>query len=191
MTGDADPRRAFLLVDYPGYGRCAGKPSPASIAENVDGAMTVLARRLGQPDAATLAQTLAANGRWAVAAHSMGTRAALEFAVKCPALSRVVLVAPFTSLRAMARGTVGWPLCWLLRGNFDNRARLDDLGARAVPPPVFILHGERDSLIPPAMGRALAAAHPGFVRFESVAGADHADVVEIARSRLLTVLDGR
>lgn len=119
----------------------------------------------------------------------MGTGVALAFAARCPTITRVVLVALFTSLRAMAQRTVGWSLYLLMRGNFDNQARLDELAARTTPPPVLILHGERDSLIPPAMGRALAAAHPGFVHFESVAGADHGDVVEMARARLLTVLD--
>ena len=91
----------------------------------------------------------------------------------------------------MARRALGWPLCWLLRGNFDNQTRLDELAKRGRPPRVLVLHGERDSLIPPAMGRALAAAHPDFVHFEPIAEADHDDVVAIARVRLLAALDER
>ena len=192
IRGDAEPGHAFLFVDYPGYGRCEGKPSPASIRENAAGAMDTLAHRLGQPDGPALARTLAAGGgRLAVMGHSIGTGVALEFAASQPAVGKVVLVSPFTSLRDMARTVVGWPLCWLLRGNFDNRARLAALAARPHPPTVFIFHGDEDTLVPPAMGRALAAAHPDCTRFELVAGGSHDDTAYRAGPALLAVLVGR
>ena len=192
IRGDTNPGHAFLLVDYPGYGRCEGQPSPASIRENAAGAMDALARRLGQPGGPALARALATSGaRMGAMGHSIGTGTALEVAARWPEVTRVVLVSPFTSLRAMARTVVGWPLCWLLRGNFDNRARLDELAARPAPPRVFIFHGDADTLVPPAMGRALAAAHPARTRFESVAGGNHGDTAYLARASLLDVLDGR
>ena len=190
-ASDSDPGRGFLFVDYPGYGRCEGKPSPGTIALNVDGAMTALARKLGQPGPEALCKTLAARGILGVMGHSMGTGAALDFAARTPEVSRIVLVSPFTSLRAMARRTVGWPLCWLVRGNFDNLGRLDELSRRAARPRVLILHGDRDTLIPLEMGRALAAAHPDFVRFESVPGAGHDDIVIASGPRLQKALDER
>ena len=188
---DTHPGQAFLFVDYPGYGRCEGKPSPASIRENATGAMDTLARRLGQPDGPALARTVAAGGgRLAVMGHSIGTGVTLEFAASRPEVSKVVLISPFTSLRDMARTVVGWPLCWLLRGNFDNRARLDELAARPTPPAVIIFHGDEDTLVPPAMGRALAAAHPDCTRFELVAGGSHDDTAYRAGPALLAVLAG-
>ena len=192
IRGDTDRGHAFLLVDYPGYGRCEGQPSPASIRENAAGAMDALARRLGQADGPALARALTTGGgRLAVMGHSIGTGTALEFAARRPEVSRVVLVSPFTSLRDMARGVVGWPLCWLLRGNFDNRARLAELAARPLPPAVFIFHGDEDTMIPPTMGRVLAAAHPNCTRFESVAGGNHDDTAYRAGPALLAVLEGR
>ncbi len=192
VRDQADPGGAYLLIDYPGYGRCQGHPSPNSIRENVDGALGALAQRSGQPDGPALTRALAADGRrLGVLAHSMGTGVALEFAARCPAGSRVVLVSRYSSVREASRGTVGWPLCWLLLGNFDNLARLDELAARPVPPPVLIFHGDEDDLVPPAMGRALAAAHPGFVRFVSVAGAEHSDAASMAREEIRAALDAR
>ena len=192
IRGDTDRGQAFLLVDYPGYGHCEGKPSPASIRENAAGAMDALARRVGQPDGPALAQALnRGGGRLAVMGHSIGTGVALEFAARHPEVSRVVLVSPFTSLRDMARGVVGWPLCWLLRGNFDNRARLDELAARPKPPAVWIFHGDEDTMIPPAMGRALAAGHPNCTHFELVAGGNHDDTAYRAGPALLAVLADR
>ena len=190
IRGDTSPGYAFLFIDYPGYGRCEGQPSPASIRENTAGAMDALARRLGQPDGAALARALVTSGgQMGVMGHSIGTGTALEFAARRPEVTRVVLVSPFTGLRAMARTVVGWPLGWLLRGNFDNRARLDELAARPVPPRVFIFHGDADTLVPQAMGRALAAAHPSCTRFESVAGGDHGDTAYLARASILNVLN--
>lgn len=191
VAADDDPGRAFLFVEYPGYGRCEGKPSPATIRENADGALDALAHRLGQPDGPALERTLAASGSLRVAGHSMGTGAALEFAAAHPGVSQLVLVSPFTSLRDMAQRTVGWPLNWILRGNFDNRGRMNELAARATPPSVLILHGDHDTFIPQTMGRALAAAHPAFTRFEPVVGAGHDDVLDRACPRLLQAMDGR
>src|SRR4029077_4753988 len=36
------PCTAFLLVDYPGYGICQGKPNPRTILENAEGALQTL-----------------------------------------------------------------------------------------------------------------------------------------------------
>ena len=189
LRDDASPGNAFLLVDYPGFGRCEGKPSPASIRQNVDGALDTLAARLGQPDGAALLRAQAAEERrLRVMGQSMGTGAALEFAARVSGVSRLILISPYTSLRDASRGTVGWPLCWLLVGNFDNRARLDELAARSAPPPVLIFHGDEDTLVPQVMGRELAAAHPGMVRFVSVAGADHNDTAYLAKEQILAAL---
>lgn len=180
---DRDRGRAFLLVDYPGYGQSAGRASPEGVRGSADAALAMLTARLG-----AVPPLLGAGG------HSLGAAAALGFAAAHPEVSRVVLVSPFTSLRAMARREVGLPLAWLLRGNYDNVARLNELAARrapAGPPRVWVLHGASDAFIPPAMGQMLAAAHPEFVRFESVPGAGHEDVLDAALPRLLEVLDGR
>lgn len=188
-VADPDAGRAYLLVEYPGYGGSQGRASPAAIRRAADGALAALAVRLGRRDAGELEREVP---RLGALGHSLGAAAALDFAVGHPAVSRVMLVAPFTSLRAMARRTVGWPLSWLLRGDFDNAARLDALAGRApphTPPRVRIFHGDADTFIPPAMGRALAAAHPRIARFEPVPSANHDDVVTHAIPRLLATLD--
>ena len=187
-----DPGEAFLLIDYPGFGRCEGHASPVTIRANVAGAMDALAQRLGQVDRAAMEHALSKDGRrLATMGQSMGTGVALEFAALHPAISRVILVSPYTSLRDASRGTVGWPLCWLVIGNFDNRARLDELARRSTPPPVVIFHGDSDTLVPQWMGRALAAAHPVFTRMISVPGADHNDTAYLARDEIRAALDGR
>lgn len=171
-----DPEAAFLLVDYPGYGCCEGSPSPEGILANCEGAFDALARELGVP-----ADTLA--GRTSVLGHSLGAAAALQFAARHP-VRRVVLVAPFTSMRDMARRVVGRPLAWLLRHSFENEARLRELAARPDPPRVTILHGTADNVVPVEMGRRLAAAFPRMVDYLELPGADHVTVLDSVRRQL-------
>ena len=107
-----------------------------------------------------------------VMGHSIGAAAALDLAVAHPP-RHLVLVSPFTTLEAMARRAVGWPLCLLLLDRFDNSARMAELAALPDPPRVDIIHGAADDIVPFAMGRDLAGAFPAIARFHEVANADH------------------
>jgi pimeloyl-ACP methyl ester carboxylesterase len=86
----------------------------------------------------------------------------------------------------MARRAVGSPLCHLLSHRYDNVANLRALRARSLPP-LTIVHGQNDGLIPSSMGAELAALAPGS-RFELVPGADHSNVVDLAQERLRRLL---
>jgi len=174
------PHAAFLLVDYPGYGACEGKPSRAAIRESTEKAYEALAKHLGV-DTATL------DTRVNVLAFSIGTGAGMDFAAARP-VRRVILLAPFTSALDMARRTVGWPLCYLLIDRFDNRARLAELAARSDPPRVDIYHGRNDDIIPFAMSGDLAAQFPNLVTFHPVPGADHNFLLMAVESQLVTQL---
>src|SRR5438132_1403133 len=81
---------------------------------------------------------------------------------------RSVLVSPFTNMRDMGRRMVGWPLCLLCEHNFDNRARLAELAARANPPRVDIFHGTNDRSIPFWMGESLASAFPRMIALHAI-----------------------
>ena len=173
-------RDGFLLVDYPGYGHCDGSASPRSILESTESAFDLLAREL-HADRAALERKLGVVG------HSLGCATGLEFAARHP-VDRVVLISPFTSLRDMARMRFGWPLCWLLLHNFDNRARLAGLSAREHPPRVSLFHGADDEVIPVRMGGELATAFPAMIVFHPVAGANHNTVLVLARDRIFSAM---
>lgn len=179
-----DSHTAFLLIDYPGYGLNEGKPSRRAIIEASQAALqrtreTVLAADDGSTSTVHLG----------LLGHSIGAAATLDLAVCCDA-ERVVLIAPFTSLMAMARRTVGWPLCLLLLDRFDNARRLEELATRADRPAMTIFHGTADEIIPYHMGRSLADAHRDWVRFYSVPDGHHGWIIESARPAIHEAMMG-
>jgi uncharacterized protein len=172
------PNMGFLLVEYPGYGARAGTPSPESLLAGTEVAVHALATYLRITPAELEA-------RISVLGFSLGSAVALQYAARHP-VQRIILFAPFTSMLDMARRVVGTPLCHLLAHRYDNLAALRIIQARGKPP-INILHGAQDSVIPHAMGEALAAAAPGS-HFELVPGADHGDVIDLATPRLRELL---
>jgi uncharacterized protein len=178
-----DPRAgdAFLLIDYPGYGKSEGYATIATTRAAADGALEVLAKHLHTaPD--KLEPLLNVLG------HSWGTAVALDFATRHSA-QRIVLIAVFTTLREEAALVVGGPLSYLLSENYDNLSCLRELGRRSPPPRVEIFHGTKDDIIPVRMGRALAANFPGFVKFHPVEGGDHLSPLFTATSEILAAMN--
>jgi len=173
------PQDGFLLVDYPGYGACAGSASPETIRESADAALAALAGHLGTT-------VPALESRLGVLGHSLGAASALAFASGHPA-SRIVLLAPFTSLRDMARRTVGWPLCYLLRGNFDNRERLQEITRHSPAPQINIFFGTEDEVIPFTMGQELARRFSQ-LHFEPVEATGHNTILTNAKQRIHQVM---
>src|SRR4029077_15152191 len=83
---------AFLLIDYPGYGKNGGYATIAGTRASAEAALKALAERLHQTEDQL---TLCAIG------HSLGSAVALDFAARHK-VERIVLIAPFTTLREEA-----------------------------------------------------------------------------------------
>lgn len=172
---------AFLLIDYPGYGKSGGWPNIANTRSAAEGALVALAARLGV-EPITLEPRLETMG------HSLGAAAALDFACRHPQVHRIILLAPFTSLREEAALFLPSPFTRLLTENYDNRAALRGLAQRRPPPRVVIFHGLQDGIIPSAMGRELAAEFPSFVTFRGFPEADHNTVPSAAEDEILRLM---
>ena len=175
-----DKASGVLLVEYPGYGLCEGRPSYDSIKENSEAAFQALARQL-KTEPLELEKDLNVLG------HSLGAATGLEFAVRHP-VKKVILLAPFTCMKDMARRTVGWPLCLLLKDRFDNFASLDQLVSRAEPPQIHIFHGDADEVAPFKMGQSLAQRHPGKIAFHPCKGVDHNSIIDAAAKEIYNIM---
>jgi pimeloyl-ACP methyl ester carboxylesterase len=171
-----DGKAGFLLLDYPGYGFSAGSCSPERILAASEAAVEALRVHLG------LDRT-DFHRRLGVLGHSLGAAAALQYAARHP-VARIVLAAPFTSLAEAANHLLCWPAGWLVVHRFDNRARLAEIARQLPRPPVLIVHGEADTMLPVAFGRDLAAAWPDWVVLTTIPGVGHNDIAGDAVLRL-------
>lgn len=150
----------FLVVDYRGYGQSDGRiAGEAELHGDMERVMDWLeARRPGAPVT--------------VVGYSLG--AALAARVACPARAeRLVLLAPFFSLRDLARRTVPFVPIRILRYPFRTDLVLADCEV-----PVTIFHGVRDRTIPFDQSRRLAALLGDRARLVPLESAGHQDVPE-------------
>jgi pimeloyl-ACP methyl ester carboxylesterase len=174
LVEEWNPRHGWLLIDYPGYGGCEGKPGPVTIRENAIAAVEALERDLGV-SREQLVPRLGAFG------HSLGSAAAL-LATEALGIKRVVLVSAFTTMDDLGRHIYGVPLSWVNRHRFDNVGGLkamQRLSAR-----VHIFHGADDEIVPVKMGRQLTAIAPEIVTFHEVPGADHNGILMTAADEI-------
>src|SRR5713101_5355638 len=88
---------AFLLIDYPGYGKNGGYATIASTRASADAALQALNERLKLSEDQLAVCTIG---------HSLGAAVALDFATHHH-VQKVVLIAPFTTLREEAATLVG------------------------------------------------------------------------------------
>lgn len=131
-----------LAVEYPGYGVCPGPTSCESIMENAHAAIQFATRGLKF-----------SLDRIKLFGRSIGTGPTLQLAAKLK-VAGVVLVAPFTSIRALFREMIG-PLALLMDEWFCNDENIKQLKS-----PVIIIHGKRDRLIPWAHSEELYKSCP-------------------------------
>ena len=91
-------------------------------------------------------------------------------------------MAPFTSTAEMALLRFGIPKTFPFQHSFDNRAGLQELAknhGRA-----WIIHGDKDTVIPLAMSRTLAKEFKGIVTLRVIAGASHGDIFTRGKKEL-------
>ena len=172
---------AFLLIDYPGYGRSEGYVNIVTTRAAADNALDALAIHL-RVKKEQLELHLNTIG------HSLGTAVALDFARRY-FVQRIILIAVFTTLREEGATVVGSSLSHLLVENYDNRAALRELLQRSPPPHVIIFHGTEDNVIPVRMGRELAEMFSSFVTFHPIPSADHVNVLNLAETEILGAMN--
>ncbi len=131
----------LLLVEYRGYGGNAGTPSEAGFDQDALAAAAFL-------------DMCGINPRTTVLfGESLGTAVAVELATRRP-YAAVILDSPFTSIAAVAQRRYPLlPVGYLIRNRFDLVSRIMHVAA-----PLLVIQGQGDTIIPPAMGRAVYAA---------------------------------
>ena len=148
--------------DYGGFGNSPGKASVKQTAVDARTAGQHLERQYGAKPTTTLYLGV-----------SMGAAVAIRHASETSPPLGMALIAPFSSLRDMARMlyprlTLGG---WLIGGRYNSLARVANVAC-----PLLILHGAEDVLVPSSQGRALYEAARPPKRFVELAGVGHDDI---------------
>jgi fermentation-respiration switch protein FrsA (DUF1100 family) len=156
------PGVALLVVDYPGYGASGGRASEDGLYEAADLAYQSLVDR-PEVDRA----------RIFVYGRSLGSAVATNLA-STRSVAGLVLESPFTSARDMSRRHYALFPTFILRLRLDNLAALPRVRC-----PVLVFHGTADRLVPPEMGRRVAAAAPGPSELVLIEGAGHNDTYDL------------
>jgi fermentation-respiration switch protein FrsA (DUF1100 family) len=156
---------SVFMLDYRGYGKSEGRPSEKGLYKDAETGYRYLL------DRGYRTQRIVLQG------ESLGTAVAVDLASR-NRCGGVVLESAFTSGRDVAR-TVLPLLGPLLFRSFDSESKIAEIRA-----PLLFFHGERDSIIPLKLGRALfeAASQPKW--FCEVSEAGHNDLLE-GRDRVI------
>jgi uncharacterized protein len=150
---------SVLIVDYPGYGKSEGRPTEAGCYQAADAAYDWLVRAQGIEPRDLLIYGASLGGGVAVDLASRREHRAL------------VLVKTFTSLPDAAGHLYPWlPVRWLMRNSFDSLSKI----ARCERP-LFIGHGDADTVVPYLLGRRLYQAAHEPKQFFTMPGDDHND----------------
>ncbi|MBV5260253.1 alpha/beta hydrolase [Synechococcus moorigangaii CMS01] len=153
---------AVLAFNYRGYGSSSpGFPQEAQVYADAIAAYDFLTQIKNRPVAQLILH-----------GHSLGGAIAIELASQRP-VAGLFLESTFTSMVAMATIQPQYrifPVSLLLNQRFDSAAKIAQLQI-----PIVIAHGDRDDLVPLAMGKQLWAIATAPKQFLLISGADHTD----------------
>lgn len=147
----------LFIFDYRGYGRSAGSPTEEGCYRDAEAAHDWLKQQSpGLP--------IIAHG------HSLGSAVVIELACRRE-LAGLIIESAFTDADDMARLMFGGlPMGWLTSMKWASSKKVPQLTL-----PKLFLHGDRDSVIPYALGQKLFAAAAEPKQFVTLRGVDHND----------------
>lgn len=149
---------SVLGVDYRGFGKSTpGLPSEAMAAEDARAAWDWLAQQHPQ-------------SRRFIFGHSLGGAIAVNLASQVGDEAGLIVEGSFTSIPdVVSTFRWGWlPVSPLITQRFDAASRVAEVGS-----PLLVVHGSRDSLIPPRLGQQLYERAREPKRFVLVEGGSH------------------
>lgn len=159
-----------FMLSYRGYSGGTGSPSEAANVADARLAYDALVASGVAP------QSIVIYG------ESLGTGIAARIAAERPAAG-LILDAPYTSIVELAKSAYRYlPVDTFLKDRYETGAIIGK-----VRMPLLIMHGERDAVIPVAMGRALAKLANEPKRIATFPNAGHMDIYVDGNPGLETV----
>lgn len=175
MQPHLDQGFGVLATEYRGYSGNPGSPSEQGLYNDARAWIEFLKSR------GVAVSSMILYGQ------SIGTGVATQMATEFPDARALILYAPFTSLPDVAK-TRYWfvPVDLLMKDRYASLSKISSIHM-----PVFIINGLADTLVPPAMGKALYDAANEPKELVQVPGYGHADVpLELVGTRVAHFLNG-
>ncbi len=145
-----------LLVSYRGYGNSSGKPTEKGIYIDGKAVIDYAIEVLGYAE-----QEIILFGR------SLGTSVVVELA-QDRKFGGIILVAPFTSGKAMAKVVGLGAFSFAIGDSFNSIEKIKKLRSD-----ILIIHGKKDGIIPYRMGQELYNRYPGDKQMITIPGGGH------------------
>jgi len=150
---------SVLGIGYRGYGKSTGKPSERGIYLDGQAALKYAKEKLNyQKD------------RIFLCGRSIGSVVALEMA-RNKNYAGIILVTPLTSGREILKAHNYGPISLLVGDVIDNMKKVPDISS-----PVLIIHGDKDEVVPWAMGEKIFSALKNSKQIVTISGGRHSDL---------------
>jgi uncharacterized protein len=154
---------SVLMVEYRGYGQSDGTVTEEGTYRD---ALTAYDYLLTRPEIE--------RGAIVVYGQSLGAAVAVEVAVQRN-ISGLILEAPFTSIREMAKVVFPWlPIGRLLSTRYDVLSKIGRVTA-----PLLVFHGDQDEVVPYALGQQVFKAAADPKTFYPIPGAGHNNIYSV------------
>ena len=145
------------ILEYPGYGCCAGSPSETSIFRAATEAISL-------PTLASKTYLIGESLGTGVACYLAGTSA--------QSVAGVLLIAPYNNMTSVAQHHMRiFPVRWMLKDKYRS-----DLHLKNYPGPVAFLLAGRDTVVPSRFGRRLYEGYGGPKKLWEEPGAGHDEI---------------
>ncbi len=145
------------ILDYRGYGGSDGSPTEEGLYRDAE-------RVLGWLEARS-------PGRVVYLGESLGSAVAVDLALRHEPAA-MILQSSFPSAAAVARRAYPFlPVGFLMKDRYESAGKIARIAC-----PILVIHGDGDSIVPAALGRALFEAAHEPKEWYSVPGADHNDL---------------
>lgn len=158
FTWLTDDGTGLLALCYRGYGGSSGRPSESGLIRDAEAAYDFVAARQAPEHIVLFGESLGCAVAIALAAERQ--------------IGGIILDAPFTSAADVGAAAYPFaPVRWLIRDSFHSDRRIAQVKA-----PLLLLHGERDRIVPIALGERLFARANEPKRMVRFAQGGHVDL---------------
>lgn len=157
-----DMNQDVLLISYRGYSKSTGKPNEKGIYIDGESAVNYAIDSLGYDE-----------NEISIFGRSIGTTVAIDVCQN-RMFKNVILVTPLTSGKEMATAIGLGAIKFIAGKSYNSIGKINNINTR-----MLIIHGDKDEVIPYAMGKKLFDIYNGIKYMVTIKEGKHNDLQEV------------